>query len=198
MKACLFPGQGSQFVGMGEGLFARYPEMTAAAAAILGYPVAELCREDQERRLHQTRYTQPALYVVNGGNDHAESADVGGVLNVPFLGVGQPHHGDRAGVRAGGDHRLDVLELERAVLHLEPGVVVVPGRFAMAGDIEFVGNGSAGIRKPAPQGQTDLGTQLREFGLQFFNAIFQTRSPARGSFVAAFIGALGIERLRAF
>lgn len=50
---------------MGEGLFARYPEMTAAADAILGYPVAELCLEDEERRLHQTRYTQPALYVVN-------------------------------------------------------------------------------------------------------------------------------------
>lgn len=65
MRACLFPGQGSQFVGMGEGLFARYPEMTAAADAILGYPVVALCLEDPERRLHRTRYTQPALYVVN-------------------------------------------------------------------------------------------------------------------------------------
>lgn len=64
-RACVFPGQGAQAVGMGEGLFAQYPEMTAAADAILGYSVAELCLEDPRRQLHQTQYTQPALYVVN-------------------------------------------------------------------------------------------------------------------------------------
>ena len=50
---------------MGEGLFARYPEITALADEILGYSVAELCLEDPEGRLHQTQYTQPALYTVN-------------------------------------------------------------------------------------------------------------------------------------
>jgi len=65
VKACVFPGQGSQVVGMGEGLFDRYPEMVAAADGILGYSVTELCLEDPQRRLHQTQYTQPALYVVN-------------------------------------------------------------------------------------------------------------------------------------
>jgi trans-AT polyketide synthase/acyltransferase/oxidoreductase domain-containing protein len=65
LKACVFPGQGSQFVGMGEGLFARYPEMTALADEILGCSVEELCLKDPRRRLHQTQYTQPALYVVN-------------------------------------------------------------------------------------------------------------------------------------
>jgi trans-AT polyketide synthase/acyltransferase/oxidoreductase domain-containing protein len=50
---------------MGEGLFARYPEITATADEILGYSVAELCLEDPEGRLHQTQYTQPALYTVN-------------------------------------------------------------------------------------------------------------------------------------
>jgi trans-AT polyketide synthase/acyltransferase/oxidoreductase domain-containing protein len=65
LKACVFPGQGSQFVGMGAGLFARYPEATGTADEILGYSVAELCLEDPRRLLHQTRYTQPALYVVN-------------------------------------------------------------------------------------------------------------------------------------
>jgi len=65
VKACVFPGQGAQAVGMGAGLFARYPEITALADEILGYSVAELCLQDPEGRLHQTQLTQPALYTVN-------------------------------------------------------------------------------------------------------------------------------------
>jgi trans-AT polyketide synthase/acyltransferase/oxidoreductase domain-containing protein len=65
MRACVFPGQGAQFIGMGEGLFERYPGMTAEADEILGYSVKELCLGDSNGRLHQTQYTQPALYVVN-------------------------------------------------------------------------------------------------------------------------------------
>ena len=66
-----------------------------------------------------------------------ERAEIGRVLDVELLRVGQPDHRNRAGVRAGGDHRLDILELERAVLHLEPGVVVMLGLLAIAGDIEL-------------------------------------------------------------
>lgn len=65
MKACVFPGQGSQAIDMGEGLFERYPEITAKADEILGYSVEELCLRDPKGLLHQTQYTQPALYVVN-------------------------------------------------------------------------------------------------------------------------------------
>jgi malonyl CoA-acyl carrier protein transacylase len=65
MKAYLFPGQGSQRVGMGEGLFDAFPEITAAADAILGYSIKALCLEDRHRELGKTQFTQPALYVVN-------------------------------------------------------------------------------------------------------------------------------------
>jgi malonyl CoA-acyl carrier protein transacylase len=65
MKAYLFPGQGSQRVGMGDALFDAFPELTAAADAILGYSIRDLCLRDPERQLGQTQYTQPALYVVN-------------------------------------------------------------------------------------------------------------------------------------
>ncbi|SMF48872.1 malonyl CoA-acyl carrier protein transacylase [Tistlia consotensis] len=65
MKAYLFPGQGSQRVGMGEGLFEAFPELTAAADEILGLSIRQLCLEDPQRRLGRTQYTQPALYVVN-------------------------------------------------------------------------------------------------------------------------------------
>ncbi|MGD3111024.1 ACP S-malonyltransferase [Streptomyces sp. YGL11-2] len=63
--AVLFPGQGSQTRGMGAGLFDRFPELTALAGDILGYDLPRLCLEDPDGRLDDTRYTQPALYVVN-------------------------------------------------------------------------------------------------------------------------------------
>ncbi|MBL8575217.1 MAG: ACP S-malonyltransferase [Hyphomicrobiaceae bacterium] len=65
MRALLFPGQGSQALGMGTGLFERYPDVTAAADAILGYSIAELCLAGPAERLARTRWAQPAIYVVN-------------------------------------------------------------------------------------------------------------------------------------
>lgn len=65
MATYLFPGQGSQFKGMGNGLFAEFPEITAKADEILGYSIQTLCLENPQNQLHQTSYTQPALYTVN-------------------------------------------------------------------------------------------------------------------------------------
>lgn len=65
MTIFMFPGQGSQKVGMGKELFADFPELVAKADAILGYSIAELCETDPQQQLNQTQYTQPALYVVN-------------------------------------------------------------------------------------------------------------------------------------
>ena len=61
----MFPGQGSQFKGMGSGLFERYGELVEQADDILGYSIKQLCLEDNENRLNQTAFTQPALFVVN-------------------------------------------------------------------------------------------------------------------------------------
>lgn len=65
MKTYLFPGQGSQHVGMGEELFDAFPELTSTADDILGYSIKTLCTQDPNQQLGQTQYTQPALYVVN-------------------------------------------------------------------------------------------------------------------------------------
>lgn len=61
----MFPGQGAQKVGMGEGVFDLFPDLTAQADDILGYSIRELCVDGPMDRLTQTEFTQPALYVVN-------------------------------------------------------------------------------------------------------------------------------------
>src|SRR4051812_14911278 len=61
----MFPGQGSQYRGMGKELFNIYKEETRKASQILGYDLEQLCVEDPKRQLGKTEYTQPALYVVN-------------------------------------------------------------------------------------------------------------------------------------
>jgi trans-AT polyketide synthase/acyltransferase/oxidoreductase domain-containing protein len=65
MTVFVFPGQGSQFKGMGAGLFEQFPDIVQQADALLGYSIKTLCLEDPQQRLNQTQYTQPALYTVN-------------------------------------------------------------------------------------------------------------------------------------
>ncbi|HSS02900.1 MAG TPA: ACP S-malonyltransferase, partial [Kofleriaceae bacterium] len=65
MIAWLFPGQGSQHVGMGAPLFAARPDLVARASAIAGFAIDEACLRDPGGRLNQTEVTQPCLFVVN-------------------------------------------------------------------------------------------------------------------------------------
>ncbi len=60
--AWVFPGQGSQTVGMGVDLAEVSADRLAEAEEILGRSVLEICQD--ETLLNDTRYTQPCLYVV--------------------------------------------------------------------------------------------------------------------------------------
>lgn len=63
----LFPGQGSQYVGMGRGLL-KYPnvkDMFAVAQKILGYDLLSLCLEGPEEELMKTVHCQPAVFVTS-------------------------------------------------------------------------------------------------------------------------------------
>jgi [acyl-carrier-protein] S-malonyltransferase len=60
----VFPGQGSQYRGMGSDLAAEFPaarELYARARAVLGYDLADLSFKDPRDELKLTRFTQPAL-----------------------------------------------------------------------------------------------------------------------------------------
>ncbi|MDX1995748.1 MAG: ACP S-malonyltransferase [bacterium] len=64
--AWVFPGQGSQVVGMGKDLAASYPaarEVFQQADDLLGFQFSALCFDGPQRDLDETINTQPALYV---------------------------------------------------------------------------------------------------------------------------------------
>ena len=59
-----FPGQGAQYVGMGEDLRERHAaarDVYEQANDVLGYDITALCAEGPEEKLNLTRHTQPAL-----------------------------------------------------------------------------------------------------------------------------------------
>ncbi|WP_446040214.1 ACP S-malonyltransferase [Streptomyces sp. SID1121] len=75
MRAWIFPGQGSHRKGMGAGLIGRHRDLVDTADAVLGFPLVPLLLDDPDRRLGDTRYAQPALFVVEALTVLAARAD---------------------------------------------------------------------------------------------------------------------------
>src|SRR5262249_18952922 len=64
--AYIFPGQGSQYVGMGKSLFEQSSlarDLYRQADEIIGYPLSAVSFEGPEERLKQTNVTQPAIFL---------------------------------------------------------------------------------------------------------------------------------------
>ncbi|MCI2136625.1 MAG: ACP S-malonyltransferase [Prevotella sp.] len=66
MKAFVFPGQGSQFVGMGKDLYDQFPlakKLFDQANEILGFKITEIMFAGTDEQLKATKVTQPAVFL---------------------------------------------------------------------------------------------------------------------------------------
>ena len=66
MKAFVFPGQGSQFVGMGKDLYEKNPlakELFDKADEILGFKITDIMFAGTDDQLKETKVTQPAVFL---------------------------------------------------------------------------------------------------------------------------------------
>lgn len=157
--ACLFPGQGSQAVGMGRDLFDRFPDWTSMADAGLGYSIRDLCLNDPRGELGKTEFTQPALYVVNALTWRARAED------------GKPAPAFVAGHSLGEYNAL----LAAEVFDFETGLRLVRERGAIMGRV--TGGGMAAVIGLPPErieailGASDAGRRL---DVANFNALDQT------------------------
>ena len=75
MNGLVFPGQGVQRPGMGAEEFRRYPGIVAAAEEVLGWSPPEVSMRGDAAQLTDTRYAQPAVFLVNALRALAHAED---------------------------------------------------------------------------------------------------------------------------
>ena len=66
--AYVFPGQGSQWAGMGYDLYQNYPEAKAIfdeSDDVMGFSLSQLCFQGPQEKLNQTNYAQPAILTIS-------------------------------------------------------------------------------------------------------------------------------------
>ena len=114
--AWVFPGQGSQTVGMGQALYAALPavrELYDRADAVLGFPLSRLCFAGPEDELNRTVNAQPALLVTSLAHLMALH-DRGLAVHAPLLVAGHSLGEYTALLAAGAWSLTTALQVVRA------------------------------------------------------------------------------------
>lgn len=163
--ALVFPGQGSQWVGMGKALFDRFPAAAAVfqqADAVLGFPLSRLCFEGPEDALNDTVNTQPAVFTVGVAALRAMESRLDGVAFVAGHSLGEFTALVAAGALAFEDALL--LVRERGRLMKEAGEGNPGGMVALIGleaarvdalcaEVRQAGHGYVGVANDNCPGQ---------------------------------------------
>jgi [acyl-carrier-protein] S-malonyltransferase len=150
--AFLFPGQGSQFAGMGKSLVERFDaarRVFEEADAVLGFALSRLCFEGPEDQLKLTENTQPALLAVSTAS-HAVLRDRG---CVPDFVAGHSLGEYSALVAAGSLRFADALRLVRKRGQYMQEAVP-PGVGAMAALLKLPEDKLEAVLREASQGET--------------------------------------------
>src|SRR3954470_21457200 len=115
--AFVFPGQGSQYVGMGQALAQAYPPARAAldeADAAVGGGLSKLMSDGPEEELRKTANTQPAILAVSIAVHRALLKEAGGALQLPLFYAGHSLGEYSALVAAGAFSLRDGVRAVRA------------------------------------------------------------------------------------
>ena len=129
----IFPGQGSQTVGMGTAVARAFPaamECFSVAKHVVGYDLFDICSHGPDTTLRETRYAQPAIFVAN----LALRAAVGEVLD-PVASAGHSF-GEYCSLTIAGAMSFETalalvnergLAMHRAAQQMPGGMVAVLG-----------------------------------------------------------------------
>lgn len=110
ITAWVFPGQGSQVVGMGQELARKYPEIAQLyqqADDILGYSISKLCFEGPEDLLTRTDNAQPALLLTSIAHLRVLQTTQPEILDTPPLFVAGHSLGEYTALVAAGALSLE-------------------------------------------------------------------------------------------
>jgi trans-AT polyketide synthase/acyltransferase/oxidoreductase domain-containing protein len=168
---------------MGAAFFDRFPDWTAAADAVLGYSIRELCVDDPHSQLGLTQFTQPALFVVNAMTYRARIED----------GAERPDY--VAGHSLGEYNAL----LAAGVIDFTAGLTMVKRRGALMGQVS--GGGMAAVIGMEPdriQALLQTSAEGQELDVANFNSFEQTVIAGPTAAIAAVKPQFEAAGLRAF
>lgn len=148
--AVLFPGQGSQHVGMGEDLFERHADRLGSEAdRILGWSLRDVCLDGPEERLTRTEFAQPALFALS----YARWLDV------------EPHLADHVSAAAGHSLGEYTALVAAGMIPYESALAVVAERGAAMSDAaDAEPSGMAALIGATPESAEEVAAARRSDG----------------------------------